>query len=287
MGKLREKMLADLEIRNYSLKTRTEYLRCITHFLEHCGCSAEQIGKKEIQAFLLYLIRGRKVSPSVQKMYIASIKFLYRITLNRPDEVQGIPYPKIPKALPDVLSHDEVRAILQALHSLQYKAIISTVYATGMRISEVCRLRCSGDIDSARMVIHIRHGKGAKDRYVTLSPNLLSLLRKYYKETRPQGPYLFPGQKTGHHISPWSVRDALAEAVKSIGLPKHVTLHTLRHCFATHMLEAGENLAVIQALLGHCSIRTTSRYLRVSSQLIARATSPLDLIDLSQSPNCR
>lgn len=282
MGKLRDQMVADLELRNYSLKTCQEYLRCVCNYAEHFWRSPDRMGEDEIRRFLLHIIRVRKVSPSVQKMYVAALKFLYRVTLNRPEEVQRIPYPKMPKTLPDVLSHDEVVAILHAVRSIKYKAIIATAYATGMRISEVCRIRCPEDIDSTRMLIHVRNAKGAKDRYVTLGPRLHLLLRQYWKLVRPQGAYLFPGKNPDQPISAASVCRTFKKAVTAAGISKSVSFHTLRHSFATHLMEAGEDLRVIQALLGHGSIRTTSRYTHISADLIGRIKSPLDLIGLPE-----
>ena len=282
MGKLRDQMLADLELRNYSHKTRGEYVRCACNFAKHFWRSPDLMGEDEIRRFLLHLVRVRKVSPSVQKMHVAALKFLYRITLNRPEEVQRIPYPKARKTLPDVLSQDEILALLRAVQSIKYRTIIATAYATGMRISEICRLRCSGDIDSTRMLIHVRNGKGAKDRYVTLSRRLLHLLHQYWKHVHPQGPYLFPGQEKNRPITATSVCHTFKKAVAAAGISKSVTFHTLRHSFATHLMESGEDLRVIQVLLGHASIRTTSRYTHVSAHLISRTKSPLDLIGLPE-----
>jgi len=279
MGKLREKMLSDLELRNYSRKTRTEYIRCATNFAAHFWVSPEVMGEDEIRAFLLQLLRDRGASPSVLKMYVAALKFLYRITLNRPQEVEGIPYPKIPKALPDVLTQQEVMAIIEAVQSPKYKAIIATAYAAGLRITEACGLRCRGDIDSTRMLIHIRSGKGAKDRYVMLSERLLVMLRDYWKQTRPKGLYLFPGARPDQPITAVSVYKVFKKALNKTGITKHVNLHTLRHCFATHLLEAGTDIRVIQALLGHGSMRTTSRYTHVGGELVARTKSPFDFVE--------
>ncbi|MFC1833496.1 tyrosine-type recombinase/integrase [Thermodesulfobacteriota bacterium] len=218
---------------------------------------------------------------TVQKMYVAAIRFLYSVTLNRPEEVERIPFSKIPNTLPDVLSHDEVLALFEAVRSIKYRAIIATAYATGMRISEVCRLRCRGDIDSERMLIHIRSAKGQKDRDVMLSERLLILLKEYWRASRPQGIYLFPGKIPDKPISAASVYRVFNSAVQDAGLTKDTTFHCLRHSFATHLLEEGTGLRVIQALLGHASIRTTCRYTRVSSDLIGRTRSPLDSIDIS------
>jgi len=279
MGKLREKMLSDLELRNYSPKTKTEYIRCAANFAAHFWVSPEEIGEDQIRSFLLHLLHVRRVSPSVLKMYVAALKFLYQVTLNRPQEVERIPYPKIPKTLPDVLTRQEVMAIIEAVESPKYKAIIATAYAAGLRITEACSLCCTGDIDSTRMLIHVRSGKGGKDRYVMLSERLLVMLRDYWKQARPKGLYLFPGQDPDQPITPASVYRVFKKALNKSGITKHVNLHTLRHCFATHLLEADTDIRVIQTLLGHGSIRTTSRYTHVGGRLIARTKSPFDSVE--------
>jgi site-specific recombinase XerD len=183
-----------------------------------------------------------------------------------------------------VVSHQEVLALFEAIRSIKYRALIATAYASGMRISEVCRVRCQGDIDSERMLIHIRTAKGQKDRYVMLSERLLVLLREYWRQSRPQGIYLFPGKDPDRPITAASVYRVFNTAVRDAGFSKDLTFHCLRHSFATHLLEEGTGLRVIQALLGHASIRTTCRYTRVSADLIGRTKSPLDVIlDASNS----
>jgi integrase/recombinase XerD len=284
MGKLRDQMVADLQLRNYASKTQQEYVRCASNFVAHFRRSPEELGSQDIREFLLHLIRVQEVSPSVQKMYVAALKFLYTVTLNRPEEVERIPFPKIPYTLPDVLSHQEVLLLFEAIRSIKYRAIIATAYAAGMRISEVCRL-LQADIDSQRMLIHIRSAKGKKDRYVMLSERLVILLRQYWRESRPEGVYLFPGKSPDQPITAASVYRAFNAAVQDAGLTKDLTFHSLRHSFATHLLEEGTGLRVIQALLGHASIRTTCRYTRVSADLIGRTKSPLDVIDVSGSSN--
>jgi integrase/recombinase XerD len=286
MGKLRDNMLSDLELRNYSIKTRTEYIRCAANFATHFWLSPEEMGEDEIRRFLVHLVRVRQVSPSVLKMHVAALKFLYRVTLNRPQEVERIPYPKIPKTLPDVLTQDEVMAIIDAVESIKHRVIIATAYAAGLRITEACNLRCLGDIDSSRMLIHVRAGKGGKDRYVMLSERLRVMLRDYWKQVRPEGIYLFPGAQPDRPISPVSVYTVFKKALKKTGITKHVTLHTLRHCFATHLLEADTDTRVIQALLGHSSIRTTSRYTHVSARFIARTKSPFDSVTVGKDAPC-
>ena len=281
MGKLRDQMEEDLRIRRYSKKTRTEYVRCAANFVRYFMKSPDQMGEKEIRTFLVHLVEERKVSASVQKMHIAALKFFYSNTLKRPDIVQHIHYPRTGRPLPDVLSKDEVLAVLDAVESTKYRTIITTAYAGGMRISEACSLHCRGDIDSSRMVIHIREAKGGKDRYVMLSERLLEFLREYYKAARPAGLYLFPGQHPARPISASAVRSVFNQAVAKVGIKKHITFHCLRHSFATHLHEAGTDIRFIQSLLGHCSIRTTARYTHISMDQTAKIRSPFDLIEPS------
>jgi integrase/recombinase XerD len=279
MGRLRDQMEQDLRLRRYSKKTSTEYIRCMVNFTKHFMISPEQLGETEIRSFLIHLVEQRKVSPSVQKMHIASLKFFYSNTIKRPDVVQHIFYPRAHKPLPDILSMDEVIAVFDAIDSIKYRAIITTAYATGMRISEVCALNRQGDIDSERNLIHVRSGKGGKDRYVMLSQRLLLFVREYYRQVRPSGIYLFPGADVDRPISHSSVRNVFNQAVRKLGISKKITFHSLRHSFATHLLEAGTDIRLIQALLGHSSIRTTCRYTHVSSQHVSKTQSPLDLLE--------
>jgi len=276
MGRLRDQMLSDLSLKNYSRNTVQAYLRCCRNLAKHYLRSPEELEEKEIRAFLLYLIQERQVSASDLRMHVAGIKFLYRITLRTPEKVDKIPWPKSPKKLPEVLTKEEILEVLEHVRSLKHRAIITAAYAAGMRISEVCALHLQGDIDSKQMLIHIRSGKGNKDRWAMLSHRLLNLLREYWKHTRPTGPFLFPGQDPDHPISPSSVREVFKKAVREARISRPVTFHTLRHSFATHLLETGTDLRVIQALLGHGSIGTTTRYTHVCTHLIRLTRSPLD-----------
>jgi len=192
MGKLHDQMSEDLVLKAYSPHTQRAYLRCARHFAKHYMRSPEEMGAQEVRDFLLHLVRDRKASPATLDMYVNALKFLYNITLKRPDAVEGISHPKRPKTLPVILSPEEVLRIFAAIRSVKHKAIIATAYAAGLRISEVCGLRLA-DIDSQRKRIHVRSGKGKKDRYVMLGESLLDLLRQYYQKARPQGEYLFPG----------------------------------------------------------------------------------------------
>lgn len=277
MGKLHDRMKGDLLLKAYSLHTQSAYLRCARHFASHYMRSPEEMGETEVRSFLLHLVRERQASPATQDMYVNALKFLYTITLKRPEVVKDLSHPKRPKTLPVILSPEEVLRVFEAIRAVKYKAIIAAAYAAGLRISEVCSLSVS-DIDSQRMRIHIRSGKGKKDRYVMLGESLLALLRQYYQAVRPQGEYLFPGQKPQRHITPTAVRQVLRKVIRETGLSKKVTMHTLRHCFATHLLEAGTDIRILQVLLGHSSIRTTLRYTQITDRLVQKLVSPLDMI---------
>jgi integrase/recombinase XerD len=277
MGKLHDRMQEDLLLKAYSPHTQRAYLSCARHFARHYLRSPEEMGEQEIRGFLLHLARDRQASPATLSMYVNALKFLYNVTLKRPEAVKGISHPKRPKTLPVILGPEEVLRILAAIRSVKYKAIIATAYAAGLRISEVCGLRLA-DIDSQRMRIHVRSGKGKKDRLVMLGESLLALLRQYYQEVRPPGEYLFSGQKPQRPISTTAVRKVLRKVIRETGLAKKVTMHTLRHCFATHLLEAGTDTRILQVLLGHSSIRTTLRYTHITDRLVQKLVSPLDII---------
>jgi len=277
MGKLHDRMQEDLLLKAYSPHTQRAYLGCARHFARHYLRSPEEMGEPEIRSFLLHLVRERKASPATLGMYVNALKFLYNVTLKRPEAVKGISHPKRPKTLPVILSPEEVLRILAAVRSVKHKAIMATAYAAGLRISEVCGLRLA-DIDSQRRRLHIRAGKGKKDRYVMLGESLLALLRQYYQAARPEGEYLFPGQKPQRHITPSAVRQVLQKVIRQTGLAKRVTMHTLRHCFATHLLEAGTDTRILQVLLGHSSIRTTLRYTHITDRLVQKLVSPLEMI---------
>jgi len=277
MGELRDKMIGDLQLRGYSERTCYEYPRCVKAFAKHFGRSPAEMGEKEIRAFLLHIVRARRVGPATLKAYLAGLCFFYRFTLGRPEEVARIPWPKVPRPLPDILSGSEVVRLLEAVEDLKCRAVLMTAYGAGMRIKEACSLRTS-DIDSKRGLIHIHAGKGGRDRYVMLSERLLFCLREYWKVCRPPLPWLFRGQKPGSHVGYKTVADALREAVKKVGLRKRVTTHVLRHSFATHLLETGTDIRTIQVLLGHASIRTTVGYTHVSAAHVGKVQSPLDII---------
>jgi len=277
MGKLHEQMKADLTLKGYSEHTRGAYLRHLRKFAKHFMRSPAELGEEEIRAFLLHLVEERKADPFVQKAYLSALKFFYRTTLGRPEIVANLPSPKLPKRMPVVLSREEVLAIFEALGYIKHKAMVATAYGAGLRISEVCSLRKS-DIDSQRMQIRVHQGKGKKDRFALLSPMVLELLREYYRKVRPKGEWLFPGQNPKKHLTTGAIHHAFKKALKKVGINKKASMHTLRHSFATHLLENGTDIRFVQALLGHASIRSTVRYLHVSNAYISHIKSPFDAL---------
>ena len=277
MEQLRDKMISNFALGNYSPRTAKEYLRCVRIFTAHYMRCPSQLGKEEVRGFLHHLLAVRGMNPPSIKSYVASLKFLYTYTLERPEVVAWIPYPKVHSKLPAVLDPAEVKEILVAIEPPLFRALFVTTYATALRVSEVCSLAIE-DLDSRRGVIRIR-GKGGRERYVPLREKLLHVLRRYYRCHQPKGTWLFPAAKSDRHVSPDRARAALHKAVRRTSVKKHVTPHVLRHSCATHLLEAGVELRVIQALLGHASIRTTVRYTRVSTRLIKGTIDPLEIIE--------
>ncbi len=280
MGIVHDRMAEDLRLKNYRQSTQAEYLRCAGHFIDYFDRSPMRLSEPEIREFLLHLTDEKKGSPATVKMHVAALRFLYSVTLKRPEKVAGFVWPKVPHPLPDILSGAEVERLLNAVESPKHRVILMAAYGAGMRIGEACSL-ATVDIDNERMVIHIRDGKRGHDRYVMLSPVLLQALRTYWRLYRPDGLALFPGDKPGTCIQPETVRDALREALKKTGIKKRVTPHSLRHAFATHLLEAGTDIRTIQKLLGHGSIRSTARYTHVSTKHIAATPSPLDRLRIA------
>jgi site-specific recombinase XerD len=276
MGELRDRMAQDLAIRNLAPATQKEYLRCCYGFARFHMRSPSRLGTSDIKQYLGHLVLTG-AGPETLKMNVAGLKFLYGVTLDRPKVAEAIPWPRVPHKKPDILSGTEVEKVLAAVGSPVPATVLLTAYGAGLRISEACRLRIQ-DIDSKRGLIHVRLGKGGKDRYVMLAARLLGALRAYWTRVRPKGAWLFPGRARGKHLSPSAVRLALKVAVKKARLKKCITAHSMRHAFATHLLEAGNDIRLIQVLLGHASIRTTARYAQVSTALVAKTKSPLDLL---------
>lgn len=281
MGATRDRMVKEMDLRGLSAATKKSYLVCCRVFVAHFMKSPEQLHSEDVKAFLLHLIRERKAGPACVSVYIAALRFLYRKVLNTPEVIDGTPRPRQLKKMPDILSREEVVQVLLAVRSLKLRTILSMAYAAGLRISEALRMRVE-DVDSKRMVLHVRGAKGGKDRMVLLSPRLLTMLRDYWRAERPKGQLLFPG-RFGRPVHIDVLRRALWATVAGLGLSKRVTLHSFRHGFATHLLEDGTDLRVIQQLLGHSSPLTTAHYTQVSTRNYRTVTSPLDALDLGKS----
>lgn len=277
MGQVRDRMTQDLQLRGYAENTVYEYVRCAWHYVAYHRRPAETMGEPEIRQFLLHRQLEDGVGGSTLKVTVAALRFLYATTLGQPEVAVQIAYPKVRSALPDILSGTEVQQLLDAMDGPMYRAVVMTAYGAGLRVSEVCEL-CVGDIDNQRMLLHVRGGKGGHDRFVPLPERVLFTLREYWRAARPAGPQLFPGKEPGRGISPDAVRHHLHAAADKLGLQKRVTPHVLRHSFATHLLELGTDIRVIQMLLGHRSIRTTLRYARVTTKHVAQVKSPVDVL---------
>lgn len=273
MGTTQDKMMQDVRLAGYAKRTQEAYVAAARDYVKFHWRSAEEMGQSEVRQFIGHLFNVRKLGAGRIKQYLAALRFLYAKTLGRPDAVSFICWPKQPQRLPAVLAICEVFALLKALRVAKYRVLAATLYATGMRVSEVCRMKVT-DIDAARGVIRVI-GKGNKERLVMMSPRLLLVLRTYWKLVRPARPYLFTNDD-GRPMNPKSVSKALTKAAVEAGIAKHVTAHVLRHSFATHLLEHGTNLRTIQVLLGHSSIRSTTIYTQVSAATIAKTKSPLD-----------
>lgn len=272
MGKLRNRMYQDLCLGGYADVTKRRYLADAASLAAYYHRSPARLERDEVRAYVQYLAT-RGLSASRIRQHYAALKFLYCKTLGRPEVVSFLRVPSEAQRLPTVLSVGEVQALIDAIEMPTYQMLAATIYATGLRITEACELE-TGDIDAARGVIHVRQGKGAKDRLVPLAPELLAKLRAYWKAERPEPPHLFASPMARGAVRPHSFRRAVELAAARAGIEKRVTPHILRHSFATHLLEEGKELRLIQAVLGHASIRTTTRYTRVGAKSIAALDSP-------------
>lgn len=277
MTPLRQRMLEDMRIRNLTPRTQETYLSQVSRFAKHFNKSPEKLGSEEIREYQLYLI-SKKVSWSLFNQAVCALRFLYLKTLKMDVGIEEIPFPKKPKKLPEVLSPIEVATLLQQVSDYRNQVALTTIYSCGLRLQECLHLKVR-DIDSSRMTVRVEQGKGMKDRYVMLSEKLLKLLREHYKTVRPRSEYLFPSARDPQKpMNESRVQRGFRKALKRLGWKKRVSVKTLRHCFATHLLEAGRDVRVIQELLGHQSVSTTQRYTHVSSVNIQKTVSPLDLL---------
>lgn len=277
MTALRQRMTEDMQVRNLALNTQRSYVQQVSLFARHFNKSPEQLGPEEIRAYQVYLTNERKLAPGSVLIAVAALRFLYKVSLKREwpfDEV--IPAPKKPQKLPVVLSPEEVIQFLSCVGSTKHRTILTTCYAAGLRISEAVRLKVT-DIDSKRMVIRVEQGKGQKDRYVMLSPQLLETMRAYWRTARPKT-WLFEGDVPGKPIDRSAVEQACQKARRLSRISKPITPHSLRHGFAVHLLESGTDVRTIQLLLGHRSLATTARYLRIATSKVCSTSSPLDLL---------
>jgi site-specific recombinase XerD len=270
-------MTEDMQVRNLALNTQTSYVQQVSLFARHFNQSPEQLGPEDIRTYQVYLTNEKKLAPGSILIAVAALRFLYKVSLKREwqfDEV--IPAPKKPQKLPVVLSPEEVLHFLESVGSIKHRVILTSCYAAGLRISESVRLQ-PPDIDSQRMVIRVVQGKGQKDRYVMLSPKLLETLRNYWRAVRPKR-WLFEGDVSGQPISRSAVELACQKAHRLSGIGKPISPHSMRHAFAVHLLESGTDVRTIQLLLGHRSLATTARYLRIATSKVCSTSSPLDLL---------
>jgi integrase/recombinase XerD len=277
MTPLRRRMIEDMQVRNFSPLTQRSYVHHVSLFARHFGKSPERLGPEDIRSYQVYLTNEKKLAPNTILIAVAALRFLYSVTLHRDWAVEQIlPAPKKPQTLPIVLSPEEVLQFLDCVESIKHRTILTICYGAGLRISEAVALKPT-DIDSQRMVIRVEQGKGQRDRYVMLSPKLLELLRRWWRVARPKR-WLFPGNGGSRHIEVHTVQRACQQAHRRCRLVKPITPHSLRHAFAAHLLESGTDVRTIQLLLGHRSLATTARYLRIATTKVCSTTSPLELL---------
>jgi integrase/recombinase XerD len=281
MSPLRRRMIEDMTVRNLSPATQRSYVYAVAKFSRHFSRSPDRLCLEDVRAFQVHLVATGISWPALNQT-VCALRFFYGVTLGHGDIPERIPYAREPRKLPVVLNADEVVRFLEAVPSLKVRTALTTAYAAGLRASEAVRLKIA-DIDSGRMVIRVEHGKGGKDRYVMLSAQLLSILRTYWRLVRPKQ-WLFPGRDETKPIDVQVLHAACRSACAAAGLAKRATVHTLRHSFATHLLENGTDIRIIQVLLGHCSLSTTARYTQVSTGLIRGTKSPLDRLTLEIVP---
>ena len=282
MTPLRQRMIDDMKLRNLAPGTQTNYIHHVKGFARYYGRSPEELDIEDVRNYLLYLLNERRLSVETVNQCTSALQFLYLTTLEMPWSTAYFPRAKRAHKLPVVLSQEELLAFFDNIPSLKYRAALMTCYGAGLRIAEVVALKIS-DIDSQRMQIRVEQGKGHKDRYVMLSPRLLDVLRRYWRAF-PSNGYLFPSWRANRHMGKGTLQMACREAAMRSGLRKRVTVHTLRHSFATHLLEGGTDIRIIQVLLGHTQIDTTMRYTRVSAQLACSIPSPLDALENKPEP---
>ena len=278
---LRRRMIEDMTIRNLSHSTQESYIYAVAKFSLHFKQSPDRLGMEEVRAYQLHLVE-QKYSWSHVNQVACALRFFYGITLGQKEAFERIVSGREPEKLPPVLNREEIARFLEAVAGLRNRVALATAYATGLRIGEVVRLKIAS-IDSERMLLHIEGGKGGKDRYAMLSPRLLEILRAYWTRARPSL-WLFPGQEPGDHVSRGALQSACRAARRRARISKRVTTHSLRHSFATHLLESGTDIRIIQVLLGHSHLERTARYAQVATGLIAATPSPFDQLAIEVIP---
>jgi integrase/recombinase XerD len=274
MTPLRRRMSEDMQLRNFAPETQRNYIHHVKGLAEFYQLSPELLDLEDIREYQLHLINERQQSPQTVNQFVSAVKFLYRETLETVWPEGVLPRPRIPHKLPVVLSPGEMNAFFSHVGTLRYRAALMTAYGAGLRVSEVVRLKIS-DIDSTRGLLRVEQGKGKKDRYAMLSPRLLKVMRAWWRVERSED-WLFPGRTPGKHMDAGMLQLVCGQAAELAGIAKRVRVHTLRHSFATHLLDQGVDLRVIQELLGHTRIDTTARYAQVSPRLVSVTKSPLD-----------
>ena len=278
---LRRRMTEDMMVRNLSPATQRSYISAVSKFSRFFGRSPDKLTLEDVRTFQVHLVAKGMSWPGLNQV-VCALRFFYGVTLRRDEIPERIPYARQPRKLPEVLSAGEVVRFLEAVPSLRTRVALTTAYAAGLRASEAVSLKVA-NIDSGRMVIRVQQGKGGKDRYVMLSAQLLGILRTYWRLARPKD-WLFPGRDPANPIEVNVLHAACRSACTASGLTKRVTVHTLRHSFATHLLESGTDIRIIQVLLGHSNLSSTARYTHVSSGLIRQTDSPLDRLTIEVVP---
>ncbi len=281
MGKHRDKMREDLVLGGFARATSMSYMRYARAFVAHFGRSADELGTEQVRSWVLWLLTVKKLRPSTVNLAIASLRFLFTTTLGRPEVMRDIPRVRRQHRAPDVLSGTEVERLLQASVDIKQRAIFTVLYGTGLRVSELLGLTVT-DIDSQRMVLHVRNTKSGYDRIVVLSPRMLQLLREYWKARRPKSALVFPGRGGDKPLTRMAVDKAIRKSARRAGITKKVHAHLLRHAFATHMLELGTDLRTVQILLGHRSISSTTRYTHLTEARRLTLRSPLEVLGTEQ-----
>lgn len=289
MTHLRRAMLEELQRRNYATNTIYYYLKAVERFAKHFHRPPDQLNHTHLREYQAYLLRERHLEPRTVKLHVSALRFFFVKTLKRPYMLEDIPFPKVPRRLPAILTTDEVARLIDGAKNLTHRTMLMVLYSTGMRNAELRHLQVR-DIDSRRMLIHIQHGKGGRDRYVPLSATLLETLRVYYRWMRPKT-WLFPGTiqnwRADKPITPKVVWDACREAAKRAKLEKRVSPHLLRHSYASHLVEAGADLRTVQLLLGHVKLEHTVIYLHLSQRHLQAVANPLDAMPVSGTDSVR